>query len=190
MHTELNQYIRRYIDITDRELELFHSYCTSHQLKKKDHLLQHGEICKARYFITKGCFRFYYFNKKGAAQTISFGVENWWISEYDSLLNGTPTRINIQALEDAEFLQLDEAFIDELFLKLPKVERLFRIIMEKTYVAAQRRIEYMMDMSGTELYNHFRNSNPEFIQRIPQKYLASYLGFTPEFLSMIRARKV
>lgn len=182
----LLEYIRRYIDISDSEFEWFQSYLNPITLHKKEHLIQNGEICKARYFITKGCLRLYYNDVKGNEQIMHFGIENWWITNYDSLLNHTPSKLNIQAIEETSVLELREDKLQEIYVKIPKIERLFRIIMERTYIASQRRIEYMFSFSSEEIVNHFIAANPKFVQRIPQYMLASYLGITPEYLSALR----
>lgn len=189
MNLNLIKYIRRYIDISETEFEVFYSYLKPKKLKKKDFLLKAGKICKSRYFITKGCIRLYYMNAKGYEQIIHFGIDNWWITDYESLINKTPSKLFIQATENTEILDLPQGTFDELCLKLPKIERLFRIIMEKTYIASQKRIEYMFNLSGEELYHKFISTNPDFAQRVPQYMIASLLGMTPEFISKIRANK-
>ncbi len=188
MNPNLINYIRRYIDISESEIDLFQRYLKPKKLKKKEYLLKTGKICNARYFITKGCLRLYYIDTKGNEQIIHFGIDNWWITDYESLVNRTPSRVYIQATEDTELLELDHESFEELCVKLPKIERLFRIILEKTYIASQKRIEYMFSLSGEELYYKFINSNPEFSQRVPQYMIASMLGLTPEFISKIRAK--
>lgn len=189
MDPNLINYIRRYIGISEEEIRIFQDHLHKKALKKKEFLLREGQICRARYFITKGILRLFYLDKKENEQIIHFGVEHWWITDYDSLLNEHPSHLNIQALEDVELLVLNQSSFDQLCFQLPKVERFFRIIMEKTYIAAQRRMEYMFSLSGEEIYKTFFEANPEFVLRIPQYMLASYLGFTPEFLSKIKAKK-
>lgn len=189
MNDILSTYIKRHIDITDYELELFHSYLTPKSIKKKDFLLQEGKTCKARYFITKGYFRHFYLDQKANEQTIHFGIENWWITDYASLVNKIPSKMYIQAMENAEYLELSEEALERLYVELPKMERFFRIIMEKTYIASQQRIEFMFSLTGKQLYEKFVSSNPDFTKRVPQYMLASYLGLTPEFISKIKNKK-
>ena len=186
MNTELSKYIGRYIEISEVEDELFQSYLNTVKLKKKEYLLKEGETCRSRYFITKGCLRLCYLDQKGNEQIVHFGIENWWISNYDSLINNVPSHLNIQAIENCEILELRQDSLEEVYTRVPKIERFFRVIMERTYIAAQRRIEYMFSLSGEEIYEHFIASNPQFTQRIPQYMLASYLGITPEYLSALR----
>ena len=87
-------------------------------------------------------------------------------------------------------ISLNKKDLEELLLKVPKMERYFRLILQKVYTAVMRRLEYFRDQSDEERYRHFVSLFPGFVQRIPQYMLASYLGFTPQFLSKIRAKKV
>ncbi|MBL4669965.1 MAG: Crp/Fnr family transcriptional regulator [Flavobacteriales bacterium] len=157
--------------------------------QKKKFLLKEGKTCTSRYFITKGYFRHFYIDNKANEQIIHFGIENWWITDYASLVNKTPSKMYIQAMENTEYLELSQESLEILYLKLPKIERFFRIIMEKTYIASQQRIEFMFSLSGKQLYEKFILSNPNFSKRVPQYMLASYLGLTPEFISKIKLKQ-
>lgn len=189
MNQNLTEYIRRYIDISVTEIDLFATFLKPKKVKKKEYLLLAGEVCKARYYITKGCLRLYYIDNKEKEQIVHFGIDNWWITDYDSLINCIPSKLYVQAIEDTEILELHQESFEKACIELPKIERLFRIIMEKTYIASQKRMEYMFSLSGEELYAHFIAKNIEFAQRVPQYMLASYLGMTPEFISKIRGKR-
>lgn len=189
MHPDLIEYIRRYIKISEREGIVFQSYLTEKKINKKEFLLTEGKVCKSRFFIIKGCVRMYYIDRKLNEQIIHFGIDNWWITDYQSLINETPSKMYIQATEDTEYLELPEFKFDRLCADLPETERFFRKIMEKTFIAIQRRMEYTFSLSGEELFNHFVSGNPDFVQRVPLYMIASYLGMTPEFVSKIRGKK-
>jgi len=189
MHQELKDYIKRYIDISETELMVFQSYLIQKKIRKKEFLLREGITCKSRYFITKGCVRMYYIDHKTNEQIIHFGIDNWWITDYQSLIYKEPSKLYIQATENTELLELSQFNFEKLCLELPKTERLFRKIMEKTYIAIQNRMEYMISLSGEEFFRKFITSNPDFAQRVPQYMIASYLGMTPEFVSKLRAKK-
>ncbi|WP_064965470.1 Crp/Fnr family transcriptional regulator [Tenacibaculum ovolyticum] len=188
MATNLIEYIKRYVDISETEINLFKSYLKPRILKKKEFLLNEGQICKSRYFITKGCVRLYYISNKGNEQIIHFGIDNWWITDYESLINKTPSNLYIQATEHTTLFELTQDKFDELCLKLPQTEQLFRKIMEKSYIASQKRIEYMFSLTGEELFNDFITANPDFTKRVPQYMIASYLGMSPEFVSKIKRK--
>ena len=188
MNKELTNYIKRYVTISEEELAILSDCLRLKKIEKKEFLLSEGTTCKARYFILKGCFRHFYIDVKGHEQIIHFGIENWWITDYASLVHQVPSNMYIQALETTTYLELNENELEKLYLKIPVLERFFRIIMEKTYIAAQQRIEYMFSLTGKEFYEKFIASNPAFSQRVPQYMLASYLGLTPEFISKIKSR--
>ncbi|MBW8683809.1 Crp/Fnr family transcriptional regulator [Chitinophaga rhizophila] len=182
-------HISRFVDLTEEDKDTILSVIQYQQVKKKDHLLRQDMICNANYFILKGCFRRYYIDEKGTEQTIQFAIDNWWITDYDSMEKRSPSSYFIQAVETGEVAILDKRIQEELFQKVPVMERYFRLVLQRSYAAAIQRIRYIYEFSGEERYNHFSSLFPEFLQRIPQYMLASYLGFTPEFLSKIRAKK-
>ncbi len=190
MPTSLLDHIARYIKLTNEEQTILPTFFKPKQLRKKEYLLKEGQVCNASYFVCKGCMRMYHINDKGVEQTTHFAIENWWLADYMSLDRQTPSIFNIQAVEACEILVLEKRQEEALFTRLPKMERYFRIVFQKATAASQLRIKYLYDFTGEERYHHFHNSFPQFVQRIPQYMLASYLGFTAEFLSKIRAKKM
>ena len=188
MNQNLTEYITRYVNLSKTEIDVFQSFLRPKKLYKKDFLLKEGQICKSRYFIIKGCLRLYYIDNKGNEQIIHFGIDNWWITDYESLINETPSKLYIQSTENTALLELPQEKFDELCQKLPQTERLFRKIMEKSYIASQKRIEYMFSLSGEDLFKNFIATNPEFTQRVPQYMIASYLGMSPEFVSKVKRK--
>ncbi|MEJ2904342.1 Crp/Fnr family transcriptional regulator [Pedobacter panaciterrae] len=189
MYPELLAHIKRYVQLESYEEQLLCDSIELKILKKKEYLLEAGKLCKGDYFIVKGCLRQFYINKKLNEQIINFGLENWWIADQDSLLNKQPSTTNIQAIEPSELLFLSEKNKTVLFEKVPRLESYFRIMMQKAFVASQRRIGYIFNQTEEERYRHFSSLFPDFMQRVPQYMLASYLGFTPQFLSRLRAKK-
>ncbi|MEP2023705.1 MAG: Crp/Fnr family transcriptional regulator [Reichenbachiella sp.] len=185
----LFEHINKFSEVSEEDLKLIESVVSKKVIQKKDHLLTTGHKCHHKYFILSGCMRSYFVNKKGAEQIVNFGIENWWMTDYDSFVNESISHINIQALENCEVLRLSKSDFDDIVSISPALNNYFRVILEKRHIADQRRIQYMFNMSGEEIFDHFNNSNPDFVQRIPQYMLASYLGFTPEFLSKIRKKK-
>ncbi len=186
----LIQHIEKFLSLTSEEATVTLSYFQTENFKKKEILLGEGQICNKQYFILKGCIRFYINNSKGVEQTMQFGIENWWITDYLSFQYQTPTRFNIQAIENIEVLSIDRKSFDELLERVPKLEKYFRLVIQKSFGASQVRIAYLFTMSAEERFHHMNNMFPEFIQRVPQYMVASYLDFSPEFMSKIRAGKV
>lgn len=189
MYTSLFEHIRRYITVNDDEAALICQKLVAITIKKKEFLLMPGKICHANYFVVEGCFRLYFINKKGKEQITQFGLENWWITDYDSLDTQKPSHFYIQAIEESTVIMWDMDIQQELTKAIPQLETYFRKILQKAYAAAQRRIEYIYSQSDEERYRNFNKAYPGFVQRVPQYMLASYLGFTPQFLSKIRAKR-
>ncbi|WP_109851169.1 Crp/Fnr family transcriptional regulator [Aquimarina sp. AU58] len=188
MITTLVAYVRNYIDISDEEIELFCRYLKVRKFKKKEYVLEEGKVCKARYFIVKGCVRSYYIDEKGVERILDFGIDEWWFTNYNSLINQRPSENFIQTIEDSVILELHQDSFEELSAKLPKIDRLFRIITEKTHIAHINKTKYTRNLSGEHLYKQFVLSNPKFSQRVPQYMIASYLGLSPEFVSKVKAK--
>jgi len=189
MYSSLYNHINRFIDLSSDEKEILASLLKSFSFKKKSYLHHAGETCKANYFVVKGCLRLYFIDIKGAEQTTQFAIENWWISDLTSFIFQKPSDFYIQAAEATEVIAIEHHHYEELFERLPKLEKYFRLIFQKLHQASQLRIKYLYSQTAEERYFNFNKLFPEFVQRIPQYMLASYLGFTPEFLSKIRAKK-
>lgn len=189
MYTELLQHIQQYTPLNKTEEQAIVQHFKVLQLKKKTLILKPGEICKGNYFVAKGCLRMYFFDDKGVEQTTQFAIENWWLSDYTSLTLQKASDFYLQTVEDSTILVLKNSVEDTLFKEVPKLERYFRLIFKRTCAASQYLARYNHNLSREAHYRHFNKSFPEFVQRIPQYMLASFLGFTPEFLSKIRAKK-
>jgi len=190
MPTSLLQHIARYITLTAEETALLLPYLKVKELNKKAFLFREGQACTANYFVVNGCMRLYFVNEKGVDNIIQFGIDNWWITDYNSLDGQRPSAFYLQAVEPSTVIALEKRDEEKLFEQIPKMERYFHLVLRKAYGAAQWRFKYLYDLSGEERYHQFAQLFPDFVQRVPQYMLASYLGFTPEFLSKIRARKV
>lgn len=189
MFSEMIAHMRNYITLTEEEVILLTNALEIKEVKKKEHVLKAGEVCNSNYFITKGCFRLYLITDKGAEQIVQFGIENWWITDYVSLKSGKPSEFYLQATEDAQVVVLNKTTDEELFAKIPQLERYFRLVLERAYSAQLSRIHYIFNLTGEEQYKLFSSQFPEFVQRVPQYMLASFLGITPESLSRLRAKK-
>lgn len=186
----LVKHIRKYVTVTEEQEELILSRIQSEKIRKKTVLQKEGQVSQSIYFVEKGLLRNFFINEKGAEQTCQFALENWWIGDFLSFDLQTPSHFSIQSVEDAEIIILTKKDQQYLLTEFPELEKYFRIMMQRSYGALQLRIKYLYDQSGEERYRHFSSLFPGFIQRIPQYMLASYLGFSPEFLSKIRAGKV
>ncbi|WP_350290919.1 cyclic nucleotide-binding domain-containing protein [uncultured Croceitalea sp.] len=187
MKQKLSKYISRYVDFNTQELDLFFNSLEVKKYKKKEYLVQEGKVCKYKYFIIDGLTRTYNIDQKGNEKIIQFGIENWWVTNIESFKNNSKSNHYIQALEDTTTLRIKKEELDMLYQKINKLERLFRLITENWLIAIQRRNEFYLKLTSKERYEMFVKAFPNFIQRVPQYMIASYLEITPEYLSALRA---
>jgi CRP-like cAMP-binding protein len=185
----LISHIKRFVDISQAEIEIIQNHFDYRSIRNKDHLLVEGSHCLDKYFIKKGCLRKYINNEDGDKQIIQFSIENWWMTDYTSLESGKPTTCNIQAVEDCELIVITKDKLEQLYKEVPLMETYYRKILQRAFEASLTRIHIIFSYSGEERYQSFTRAFPDFVQRIPQYMLASYLGYTPEFLSKLRAKK-
>ncbi|MDF3077355.1 MAG: cyclic nucleotide-binding protein [Sphingobacteriaceae bacterium] len=190
MTDKLKAHILRFATISEPDLVRVLSFFKPMEVAKKQNLLEEGRVCKANYFVVSGCLRMFFVNEKGVEQTTQFALENWWLADYTSFSSGKPSDYYIQAVERSEVLCIDQAAEEKMLQQFPAMERYFRAIHQRAHAAAQFRIRNLYRLSREEIYHDFSRQFPEFVQRIPQYLLASYLGFTPEYLSEIRAKRI
>ncbi len=186
----LKQHIAKFISLSEEELESVLSYFTEFTAKKKEILQEEGKLCKYNYFVEKGILRMYFLDEKGVEKTVQFAIENWWISDYFSFQQQKNSEFYVQAIESTTALALSFTDQERLLEAHPKMERYFRMVHQTAHAASQMRNKYHKDFSREEQFRHFYGSFPEFVQRVPQYMLASYLGITPEYLSELRAKIV
>lgn len=189
MNDQLATYIRKYITISDQELEVFFKALSKKSYDKKAFILREGETCAHYYFITKGMVRQYTIDEDRHERILQFGIENWWITNMESFIHQEPSRTFIQCIEATEVWCVEKSSLDRLYIEVPVLERFFRIILEKTFIALQKRNSYYLRMSGTDRYQVLAKNLPQLVQRIPQYMIASYLDLTPEYLSSIRSKQ-
>ena len=189
MSSQLIDHIRKFISLSDEDAELISAKVSTLKLKRREYVLTAGQRCKANYFVLSGCMRLYFISNKDSEQITHFGLENWWITDYDSLEKQQSSHFFIQAIEASELVVLDQHTEQELLTKIPALERYFRLILQKAFTAAQRRMEYIYNMTDEDRYRMFINRFPDFNQRVPQYMVASYLGVTPQFISRVRAKR-
>lgn len=190
MLAELISHIGRYVTLDEDQKGLLSEYLEVKTFKRRQMLLEEGEVCKSDYFVLKGCVRSYFYNEKGTEQTLQFAIENWWISDYQSYISNEKSLLSIQAIERTTVVVWKKEDENFLFENIPQLERYFRIIYQKVYAASIMRVRYLYEYSRENLYREFATNFPEFVQRVPNYMLASYLGFTPEYLSELRRRIV
>jgi CRP-like cAMP-binding protein len=186
----LLKYMSNYITLTKGEEEILMSKVLYRKYLKGQYIVQQGDICKYECFVISGCTKTFYMDTEGQEHIVMFSIENWWTADIGSFITQTPADFNVQCLENTELILFSYDIIEELYAKLPKLERFFRQIIEKAFVASQKRIVRSFSMTAKEQYLYFRNQYPQIEQRIPQYMIASYLGITKEFLSKIKSQLI
>lgn len=185
MYGLLIQNFSRYITLTEEEKALLPEFFQYKKVLRKRFLLTEDMICKADYFVIKGCLRQYQTNADDRDHVVQFALEDWWISDLNSMLNGTPSVYNIDALEDSEVLVLELSRREQLFTAIPSMNIYWRKLLEKAFIALQQRLLFLQK-PAEERYQAFLKKYGYFEQRIPQHQIAAYLGITRESLSRIR----
>ena len=183
-------HLQKFITITDEEFALISDYLEVKIFGKKENLLEEGQVCRHNYFVTKGLLRKFYLNEKGVEQTTEFAIETWWMTDNISFEHKTPSEFHIQAVEKTEVLVITSEAQDQLLARFPVMEKYFRIVYQRAFAASQNRVKYIFSLSKEEFYSNLLKRHPEFVQRVPQYLIASFLGFTPEYLSEIRRKSV
>jgi CRP-like cAMP-binding protein len=186
----LLNYINRIVALTDDEERILTSLISSRKLLKGQYFLQQGDVCKYSGFVISGCTKTFYVDDEGQEHVVMFSIEDWWTSDMGSFITQKPADFNVQCLENTELIQFSYENQQQMMQEIPKLERFFRIIVQRALVASQKRIVRSMSMSAKDRYLFFRKEYPKMEQRIPQYLIASYLGITKEFLSKIKSQLI
>jgi len=182
--------INQHIELTTDEQEILLEHLTFRNYLKGQFVLQQGDVCKFETIVVKGCLKTFHINEEGDEHIIRFSLENWWAADLGSFINQTPANCNIQCLENSEVIQISYENIQKLYVLIPKLERFFRIRIEKGFAASESRIIRNLSLTATEKYLSFKERYPQIEQRVPQYMIASYLGMTKEFLSKLRSQLI
>lgn len=188
MYNILKNHIAKFAQVSDSDFEQIIKFFDIKEAVKKENLLEQGQICRHHYFVLDGLLRKFYINEKGTEQTTEFAIETWWLTDNFAYENRLATEFFIQAVEKSTLLYITSENQQKLLEEYPVMERYFRFVYQRAYAAAQKRIKFLFSFSKEEFYFQAVRNHPEFIQRVPQYLIASYLGFTPEYLSEIRKR--
>jgi CRP-like cAMP-binding protein len=180
--------VEKHINLDKKEKEYFLSLLEPRFIRKKQFLLEDGEVCRHSNFVVIGCLKAFSVDKAGIEHILNFACREWWIADMYSLISQKPAILTIEALVDTHVLQLPRDKQQELFKKVPAFERFFRILIENSLVANHQRIINNLSLTAEERYVDFMKRNPTLLEFAPLHNIAAYLGITPEFLSKIRAR--
>ncbi len=169
------------LEIKELELRLF-----ERNIKRKQFILQEGDVCKHYTFVVKGCFKMYKVDKKGNSHNLQFSIENGWIGDIGSFHTEKASELYIEAMEQSIILQIAKQDLLYLYIHHPKFNLNFRVLIENAFVSLQKRVLQNISLTAEERYLDFLNNYPRLLNRISNVQIASYLGVTPEFLSKIR----
>lgn len=188
MSAILRSHLEKFISVNDKTFLEIISFFEPASYHKKENLMNTGDVCRYHYLVEKGCIRKFFLKDSGVEQTTEFALEHWWMTDNFAFEQQRESDFSIQAVESTEVLKITFENRETLMKEVPEMEHYFRMVYQRAYAAAERRIRYLYEYSREELYLHFAENFPEFLQRIPQYLLASFLGFTPEYLSEIRSK--
>ena len=186
MHDLLIQHIQRYVPLSATEQAAVQEAFHHRRLRKKEFLVQAGDVCRTENFVVKGCLRAYCIDPEGHEHILQFAVEDWWIGDMRSFMREQPADFFIEAVESCELLVIDKPALEQLFADAPHFERFYRIIVQNAFMALQQRVLANLSQTAEERYREFIDRYPNIEQRVPQHQIAAYLGMSPEFLSRIR----
>lgn len=188
MFDVLISHIQEKVAITTAEIELLKSFFSQKKLNKKEYLLQEGQICKDLTFVSKGILKSYILDDKGNERINLFAFEGWWISDFNSFLNEEKAYLSIDAIEESELLTISRENYEALTLKIPIMDRYFRILYQNSLVTKDQRLVISNNFTAEEKYLQLLESNPKITQKLSHSLIASYLGLSPETISRIRKK--
>jgi CRP-like cAMP-binding protein len=183
---KLFSHFENYLPLDDIEKEELRNRAIEKNIKRRQFILQEGDVCRYYTFVISGCFKMYEVDKNGIDHIIQFASENEWIVEIGSFYSNKPSRLYIEAIEPSSVLQIEKPNLLYLYTNFPKFDRNFRVIIENKVVDLENRVLQTISSTAEERYQSFLEQYPKLSNRLPNTQIASYLGITPEFLSKIR----
>ena len=180
--------LQQYIPLSDRDQQLIIACLRERKVRKGQFLVHEGAVSRCTNFVNEGSVRTYFIDLNGQEHIVQFAIEGWWISDLNSFILQVPATFNVQAIEDSVILELPFESLELLYEQIPKLERYFRIVTQRAFVAFQQRVVQNISMTAEDRYLAFQQKYPKIELRIPQRLVASYLGISAEFLSKIKKR--
>ena len=180
--------IEKQIVINDEEFKVFSDYLIEKKISKRDFFLKEGEVCNYTGFVNAGCFRTFTRDKDGNENVTRFAIEDYWIGDLYSYLTGDVSPYNIEATMDSTVLMIHKNDMEKVYEKVPKFERFFRIIVQRGYIALEKRFSIDLSSSALQKYENLLQKFNDIELRVSQKHIASYLGITAESLSRIKRK--
>ncbi|AYN02393.1 Crp/Fnr family transcriptional regulator [Chryseobacterium sp. 3008163] len=184
----LLNYFNNIIPLNAEETQLVTEFFKSRLYRKKQYVLQENDVCNQFNFVVRGCLRMYKIDEKGNTHILQFASENWWLSDIGSFHQKKPSELCIDALEDTMILQISYENLIRLYISAPKFDRIFRVLIEDSFVTLQNRLLQNISSTAEDRYLSFLKTYSHLSNRLSQTQIASFLGITPEFLSKLKAK--
>lgn len=181
-------YFNHLIPLNKSERDAVIEFFKPRLYRKRQYVLQENDVCNQFNFIVSGCLRMYKVDEKGNIHIIQFASENWWMIDIGSFHGRKPSVLNIDAFEDTTVLQISYENLISLYVNYPKFDKIFRVLIENSFVTLQNRLLQNISSTAEERYLSFLETYPQLSNRLPQTQIASFLGITPEFLSKLKAK--
>lgn len=188
MFDVLISHIKEKVDLNNDQIELLKSFFIEKKLRKKQFLLRQDELCRYLSFVSRGILKSYVLDEKGQQRISLFAFEGWWISDFNSFINQEKAVLNIDAIEDSDLLLISYEDYENLTLQIPVMDRYFRILYQNSMVTKDQRLMVSNSFTAEEKYLQLVKKNPEMMQKISHRFIASYLGLSPETVSRIRKK--
>jgi len=190
MYSEIIAHVNQHISLTQDETDFFTRVLQQKTVAKGEMLIQPEQIITQEYFVIKGCLKGYYLDDSGKKHIIQFAVENWWIGDFEAFYKKTPSKLYVEAIEDATLLTINFDDLQKVFSTIPKFERYFRILITNGLISMRQRVLSSLEKNTKTRYIEFCDTYPTLEKRIANYDIANYLGVSPESLSRIRARSI
>ncbi|WP_326983546.1 Crp/Fnr family transcriptional regulator [Chryseobacterium sp. MYb264] len=181
-------YFNELIPLKSEEKKLVSELFKPRLYRKRQYVLQEGDVCHHFNFVVSSCLRMYKVDEKGNTHIIQFASENWWMIDIGSFHHKKPSALNIDALENTTVLQISYEDLISLYINYPKFDKIFRVLIENSFVTLQNRLLQNISSTAEERYLSFLETYPHLSNRLPQTQIASFLGLTPEFLSKLKSK--
>lgn len=190
LFSTLFEHIEEKAQLTDKEKVLIKVFFKCKKLRRRQYLLQEGDMCKYISFVSQGLMKSYTIDDKGTEHINLFAWEGWWISDFASFIFGNEAKLNIDTVENTTLLLLSRENYEKMLTEIPVMERYFRILYQNSLATKDNRLISAHTHTAEEKYALFLDTYPAISQRLPQNLIASYLGLTPETISRIKRKMV
>ena len=185
----MKEHLLKYGTFTEAEVQKVIPFFSKKHYEKKTLIARKGDITRSVFFIHSGCVRLFLEDYSGKEHSILFGTEGYWMGDLQSFVNNTLACYNYQAIEDTDVFAITKTSWDQLMTEEPSFVKYVSMLFRNALIVQQKRIVEFFTLTAEERYENLLKSRNDVVNRVPQKYLASYIGITPEFLSQIRNKR-